>query len=62
MPLPGGGYAAVQKIPSRDLATFVERAIDCILPPCGEISLGKQLLKSTGTGRSMMVDLRCFSW
>ena len=33
MPLPGGGYDAVQRIPSSDLATFVQIAIDCILPP-----------------------------
>ena len=37
MPLPGGGSAAVHRIPSSDLATFVERAIDCILPPSDDL-------------------------
>ena len=32
MPLPGGGYVAVQRIPSNDLATFVNRAVDGMLP------------------------------
>ena len=33
MPLSGVGYDAVQRIPSSDVAIFVEKAIDCILPP-----------------------------
>ena len=37
MPLPSGGYAAVQRIPSSELATFVERAVDSILPPSGNL-------------------------
>ena len=32
MPLPGGGYVAVQRIPSSDLAMFVNRAVDGMLP------------------------------
>ena len=31
MPLPGGGCVAVQRIPSSDLATFVDRAVDGML-------------------------------
>ena len=37
MPLPGGGYAAAQRIPSSDMATFVERAVDGILPPSDDL-------------------------
>ena len=36
MPLPGGGYVAVQRIRSGDLATFVEKAVDGMLPSPGE--------------------------
>ena len=35
MPLPGGGYVAVQRIPSSDFATFVDRVVDGMLPPPG---------------------------
>ena len=38
MPLPGGGYAAVQRVPSGVLATFVERAVDSILHPSDDLS------------------------
>ena len=35
MPLPGGDYVAVQRIPSSDLAMLVNRAVDGMLPsPC----------------------------
>ena len=37
MPLPGGGYVAVQRIPSSDLATFVDRAVDGMLPSPGDL-------------------------
>ena len=37
MPLPGGGYVDVQRIPSRDLATFVDRAVDGVLPSSGDL-------------------------
>ena len=33
MLLSGGGYVAVQRIPSSDLATFVNMAVDGMLPP-----------------------------
>ena len=35
MLLPGGGYVAVQRIPSSNLATFVDRVVDGMLPPPG---------------------------
>ena len=37
MPLPGGGFAAVQRISSSDLATFVDRAEDGMLPSPGDL-------------------------
>ena len=36
MPLPGGGYVAVQRMPSSDLATFV-RVVDGMLPSPGDL-------------------------
>ena len=36
MPLPGGDYVAVQRIPSSDLALFVNRAVDGMLPSPGD--------------------------
>ena len=37
MPLPGGGNVAVQRIPSSDLAMFVDRAVDGMLPSPGDL-------------------------
>ena len=37
MPLPGGGVLAVQRIPSSDLATFVDSAADGILRSPGDL-------------------------
>ena len=37
MLLPGGGCVAVQRIPSSDLATFVDTAVDGMLPSPGDL-------------------------
>ena len=37
MPLPDGGYVAVHRIPSSDLAMFVNRAVDGMLPSFGDL-------------------------
>ena len=37
MPLPGGDHVAVQRIPSSDLAMFVNRAVDGMLPSLGDL-------------------------
>ena len=37
VPLPGGDYVAVQRIPSSDLAMFVNRAVDGMLPSPGDL-------------------------
>ena len=37
MPLPGGDYVAVQRIPSSDLATSVDRAVDGMSPSPGDL-------------------------
>ena len=37
VPLLGGGHVAVQRIHSWDLATFVDRAVDGMLPALGDL-------------------------
>ena len=37
MPLPGGDYVAVQRVPSSDLAMFVNRAVEGMLPSPGDL-------------------------